>query len=314
MLWESADPTEALRSRFGFADFGAGVEWLGGILADRWGLTIRGCFRIAISDQNAIAWVDVAESPHRVICKWSRDESRFGKLRGTTELVAALGERGVPVAVPLDGWGTEGRAETRVVAAGPAGPFSLCVLPEVDGGPLDVGDALAVRNAGAALARLHGALQEFSDSPARAVAGTPQLDLGVRVEAWMDSPAGAGAEQGQLRAALLRGLPTLPPLDAAPQLVHNDYRAANLVTEGSTIRAILDFDELAWDYCVSDLAHAGVFLATLFRDWGPTAPKARRLLLAGYETVRPLGESERAWFGFLTRCYGLAAGWPSVTL
>ncbi|MCU1528655.1 MAG: aminoglycoside phosphotransferase [Frondihabitans sp.] len=92
--------------------------------------------------------------------------------------------------------------------------------------------------------------------------------------------------------------------------MHNDYRSSNLITANSTIMAILDFDELGWDYCVSDLAHAGVYLGTLFREWGPTPPPARQHLLDGYQTVRALSDAEQDWLAFLTRCNSIRAGWP----
>lgn len=129
----------------------------------------------------------------------------------------------------------------------------------------------------------------------------------ARVCDWMS----ASARPPEADDLLRRELASLPPLEARPQLVHNDYRAANLVTKDSRIMAILDFDELAWDYCVSDLAHTGVYLGTLFHDWGSTPPHARQLLLNGYQTVLPLTETERDWFAFLTCWYSTCAGWPT---
>lgn len=302
MLWESVDAKEALRSRFGFADFEGGVAWLATTLLDRWSLTVRRCERILISDQNAIAWVEAAESPQGLICKWSRAETSFAKLAATTDLITSLAEHGVPVATPMLTQTGEGRE----VVAGPSGPLPVSVQPAVDGAPLDLNDGSAVREAGVQLARLHLAMAGLSDSPARLAAGTPQLDLHARVGGWMAGSARPTESDDWLR----RELSVLPPLDVLPQLVHNDYRSANLVTSGSTINAILDFDEVAWDYCVSDLAHTGVYLETLFRDWGPTLPEARRLLLEGYQAVRALTGAEREWFEFLTRWFSVAAGWP----
>jgi homoserine kinase type II len=82
-----------------------------------------------------------------------------------------------------------------------------------------------------------------------------------------------------------------------------------VIVRDSAIIAILDFDELAWDYCVSDLAHSGVYLGTLFRNWGPTPPQARQLLIDGYQSIRALTNAELGWLAFLVRWESIGAGW-----
>jgi homoserine kinase type II len=309
MLWESVEAPDAFTSRFGFADFDDGADWLASTLQQHWALPVLHCERIVLSDQNAIAWITTALHPEGLICKWSRDESAFARLAATTGLLTTLGERGIPVAAPL----LTREARARELVTGPLGPLSLCVQPVIAGAPLDLGDDAAVRESGVQLARLHRAMADLADSPAKSVAGRPELDLPARVESWL---AGSTRFSGY-DDALRRDLVALPPLGAQPQLVHNDYRSANLVTNGSAITGILDFDEISWDYRVSDLAHTGVYLGTLFREWGPTPPAARELLVEGYEVEgyeaeQPLTDSERRWLGFLTRFFSVAAGWPLV--
>jgi aminoglycoside phosphotransferase (APT) family kinase protein len=89
--------------------------------------------------------------------------------------------------------------------------------------------------------------------------------------------------------------------------VHNDFRAANILTRRSRVVAVLDFDEVAWTHPVADLAKAGVYLGTRFRDWRPTPAAARAELRAGYESVRPLEPVERRWFDVLVLWYGICA-------
>ncbi|BDZ51350.1 homoserine kinase type II [Frondihabitans sucicola] len=304
MLWESIDATEAFRSRFGFTGFDQGSSWLTSTLRDRWALTVLHCERIVISDQNAIAWVEVEEGGQTLICKWSGAEARFAKLAATTDLISALAERGVPVAAPILSRSGQGRE----VIAGPSRPFSVSVQPVVEGAPLDVADDAAVRRAGAHLARLHQAMAELPTASAELAHRAPHVDLRTRVLDWMAGSSRPPDSDGRL----LRDLSALPALDVGPQAVHNDYRSANLVTRDSQVVAILDFDEVAWDHPVSDLAHAGVYLGTLFREWGPTSAAARQILLEGYESVRALTGPEREWFGFLTSWYSILAGWPLV--
>lgn len=61
LLWESADEHTALRERFGFEDLGHATGWLAATLREHWGLMLRSCRRLTISDHNAIAWVSTDE-------------------------------------------------------------------------------------------------------------------------------------------------------------------------------------------------------------------------------------------------------------
>jgi homoserine kinase type II len=79
---------------------------------------------------------------------------------------------------------------------------------------------------------------------------------------------------------------SLPQVDSEPQLIQNDYRASNVLTAGSEILVVLDFDGVAWDYCIRDLANAFVLLSTPFTDWQPTPASVRDTLLGGYQPAR----------------------------
>lgn len=64
-------------------------------------------------------------------------------------------------------------------------------------------------------------------------------------------------------------------IDAGPsarheQLVHNEFRSANLLHDGTRITAVLDFEEVTYRPRVADLAKASVLLGTRYRDWSPT--------------------------------------------
>jgi Ser/Thr protein kinase RdoA (MazF antagonist) len=121
-------------------------------------------------------------------------------------------------------------------------------------------------------------------------------------------------------ARLRRQVESLPPIDSQPQLIHSDYRASNILTAGSEIIAVLDFDEVGLDYCVSDLANACVMLGTRFTKWQPTPERPRVALLDGYESVQPLTRLERQWLQALVLLRGIQAippgddpaGWASI--
>jgi homoserine kinase type II len=49
------------------------------------------------------------------------------------------------------------------------------------------------------------------------------------------------------------------------QLVHNDFRSANILHEGTKITAVLDLEELTYDTRVADLAKSAVLLVNMER-------------------------------------------------
>lgn len=296
LLWESADEKAALRGRFGFADVEEATDWLAAALREHWGLAVRSCRRLAISDHNAIAWVGTDQA--ELVVKWSREERLFSRLEATARLITDLADQGIPVATPVparDG-------AVRVVADGPIGPLSVAVLPEVAGNWLDVTDLDAVRTVGACLARLHEVLRGLEHP---ALEGQPQRPPRERVRTWLGE-----CDHGRAPAAsarLAEQLDDLPALVDAPQLVHGDVRAANLLMRRGQVAAVLDLDEVRVDHRVAELAQTSVLLGTLFRDWRPTPVPARRALREGYEQVRLLGDAERAWLEALTLWIGLAS-------
>lgn len=150
------------------------------------------------------------------------------------------------------------------------------------------------------------------DGPVRLEVDGPSGPLSLAVLAeipgdWLDvsdrDPGRVPAASDRL-AELLTGLPA--PEDP-PQLIHGDFRAANLLVRDSGIAAVLDFDDVRLDHRIADLAQAATYLATRFRGWGPTPLSARAALRAGYETVRPLDPLGSRWFETLTLWMGIAA-------
>lgn len=297
MLWESVDPNAALRDRFGFDDFADTAAWVSASLARVWKISVHGCRRMVISGPNAIAWVDSDRGA--LVIKWSQDASHFDGLSASTQLLSWLGQRDLPIALPV----RSADGQDRVVLDGPTGPLSVAVLPELDGDWLDVADSTSVRAAGACLAAVHIALDGYTDPRLWRPSEAEPPDL--RVRRWL-----AEHDHGlvpEASAELTSVVAALPPLEGGSQPVHNDFRAANILTRGGRIVGVLDFDEVAWDHPVSDLAKASVYLATLFRNWQPTPTTARRQLRAGYESVRPLTPLDRRWLDALTRWQAIVA-------
>jgi Ser/Thr protein kinase RdoA (MazF antagonist) len=249
-----------------------------------------------VSDHNAVAWV--ATDQGALVVKWSCEARLFDRLSASTVLLRRLADRGVPVAAPLP----TVAGHERAVLDGPTRPLSVAVLPELDGDWLDVGDHAAVRAAGACLARVHAALAQVDDGVLAAGAVEAPHERTTR---WLDVHDHGLAPDATSRLRALHA--AAPLLDDPAQLVHNDFRAANVLVRDRTVIGVLDLDDVAHGHRVDDLAKACTYLGTLFRGWGPTSRAAQDALRAGYESVRPLEASEAAWFEVLLLLHGLDA-------
>jgi homoserine kinase type II len=107
------------------------------------------------------------------------------------------------------------------------------------------------------------------------------------------------SEAGKMLARLHEALATYPhDIDGhqstgREQLVHNDFRSANILHDGTSITAVLDFEEVTYRTRVADLAKAAVLLATRYHDWGPTSQPIREALVAAYTDQSPLTIAEQ---------------------
>lgn len=77
--------------------------------------------------------------------------------------------------------------------------------------------------------------------------------------------------------------------------MHNDFRSANILHDGTRISAVLDFEEITYGTRVADIARSAVLLATRHRDWGPTSEAVRTAYVRAYDSHAhdPLTPSER---------------------
>ena len=310
MLWEANDPGEVLRTRFGFSDGAAGCSWVTSALAQQWGVVVDSCERIVMSDHNALAWVTTPSG--RMVLKWSVASTRFPRLQALALLTDWLADKGLPVSRPIAA--LDGRLQVDVNGA------SLSLQHEINGELLDTTDPAQVREAGVTLSRLHDALASYH-GPLRIPGLTvPPAPLDRQVSDWLDScpdhiPATA--------LDVLRRLLATASADTVPlQLVHGDYRSANVFVGGSNIVAVIDFEEARIDHRVVELARSAVLLGTRFRNWGPVASEVHAALLDGYETHRQLTPVEVSWWKPLVLWHSLMmmpsgddpAGWTASAL
>jgi homoserine kinase type II len=106
------------------------------------------------------------------------------------------------------------------------------------------------------------------------------------------------AEAGRMLATLHDAMAAYPRrIDGSPstqheQLVHNDFRSANLLHDGTSITAVLDFEEVTYSTRVADLAKASVLLGTRYHDWAPTNQLVREAFVAAYSDWSRLTSAE----------------------
>jgi homoserine kinase type II len=247
MLWESADPSHELTKRFGFRDGASAAEWVADVLVRHWELEVVRCERLVISDRNVMAWVHAGGRPLVAKC-WSAPH-RFSHLEDAARVVAWLDTQGVPVAAPISA--ADGRQVVELGNDARGRLRSLLPLPGtrflVGVLPVVEGDLLAVDDPG------------HVDDAARMLATIHEA---------------LAAYPGQLGR---RGR------GAHVQLVHNDFRSANILHDGTGISAVLDFDEITYDTRVADIAKSAVLLATRYRDWGPTSASVRSAYVSAYD-------------------------------
>lgn len=77
------------------------------------------------------------------------------------------------------------------------------------------------------------------------------------------------------------------------QLVHNDFRSANVLHDGARVTAVLDLEEIKHDNRLGDLAKAAVMLGCRYRDWAPTTEDVRETFIDAYSSRLPLRDAQR---------------------
>jgi homoserine kinase type II len=247
MLWESVDPCETLNTRFGFRSATAAAGWVSDSLSTSWGITVDRCERVVISAWNAMAWVTAGE--RRLIAKWSAQSGLFAHLDDAASVTSWLQKSHIPVAGPIPT--LDGRL---LIAVGRDAQGRLGSTPPSSGSRLLVG----------VMPALHGQL----------------LDVGEDQQV---------ADAGRM-LAVHEALATYPdPVDGRmrcgdEQLVHNDFRSANVLHDGAKVTAVLDLEEIKHDSRIADLAKAAVLLGCRYREWAPTSADVRAVFVDAYSS------------------------------
>lgn len=174
---------------------------------------------------------------------------------------------------------------------------------------------------GERLAHLHADLRDF-DLPGQ----RPSFGRAIDFDMWLDPSgtrsfdavlrafSGAHPELAQriraARATVEADLARCGYDDLEPLPVHGDFQRFNILWDRGELSGLLDFDFARRDALVCDLA-------TMLVPYLPLEPRAAGSLLAGYESVRRLTDTERNVMAALPRalllCWValLLAGWES---
>lgn len=258
MLWESVDPDVRLAERFGFPHAAHAAEWVVAALRHHWRLEVTRCERLVMSGWNVMAWVRVDD--RRLIAKWSVAPTRFARLTDAARVASWLGAQDVPVAAPVPA--TDGRLLVELANVRSRRLRSRLRLP-------------GSRSLLGLFPVLDGELLDVEDAA--------QVDDAGRMLAIVhEHLASYSGRVGRRRPK------------ARQQLVHNDFRSANILHDGTRITAVLDLEEITYATRVADLARSAVLLGTRYRDWGPTSEQVRAAYVAAYndQACAPLTDAE----------------------
>ncbi len=286
MLWEASDANVALAQRFQFASATAAESWLVDTLGREYGVGVTSVDRLVISSANLLAWLTTDAGP--LLAKCCALVDLHARLYQIAALLAWLDQRGLPVSAPL----LTDRGEGQVICD----HLSLGVQRLIDGALLDPTQPAQAQAAGVTLATLHLALAAYPRA-ADFTPANPLQPLLTTVHEWLVQQRTRQTEPDLLASlsAIERRLTKLGSVELTTQLIHYDYRAANILWRDGQIAAVLDFEEARWGYRVHDLAWAAIHLGTRFHHWGPVATEVHQTFLASYTSIQPLTATEQAW-------------------
>lgn len=288
MLWEKTDPLAALQRRFQFDGVESAGRWLTDLLANPYGIKVVGVDRIVISAGNFLAWLSTADGP--IIAKCCAYPGIHQRRLAIAELLSWLDGRGIPVSPPMRA--SDGALQIEYEH------LSVGVQRVVPGELLEAADPTQVRLAGEVLARLHRALADY---PAAAdLSPNDRPDSHTEFAGWLQSSDIADTEP------IERQLDALDKIDS--QLIHRDYRSANILTDAGKIVAVLDFEEVQPMPAVADAAHAAVLLGCRYHDWQPMPVPTEIAFLQSYVRAAGLDADERNWLRLFQLRYAIDAG------
>ena len=296
MLWEASDANVALAQRFQFVTSAEAEHWLVDTIGRIYGVQVAKVDRLVISSANLLAWLTTDGGP--LLAKCCARVDFHERLCQVAALLAWLDQGGLPVSAPLrtrNGLG-------QVICD----HLSLGVQRLIAGSLLEPTQPVQAQAAGATLATLHLALAAYPHA-ADLMPATPLPSLATTVHEWLIQQRTRQTEPDVLASlsTIEQGATKLASIELPAQLIHRDYRAANILWHNGRIAAVLDFEEVRWGYRVYELAWATIHLGTRFHNWGPVAPEVHKTFCESYAARHPLTADEAAWLPLLLTMHSI---------
>jgi Ser/Thr protein kinase RdoA (MazF antagonist) len=221
------------------------------------------------------------------------------QLRLEYKVLLHVHEAGLPVAVPLPD------KQGRIAVRWGKQYYSLApCLPHAGGGLMPADHDQLFRNYGRTIAQMHRALATFPQHRlgeiGRADLESEVFEIGVPIILRFLPEKQADEFQAiidDLTSAMRSAFPHLPE-----QLIHRDCHAGNLLSCGTEVTGIVDWDHLTIGPRILDIAYFAVQLAKhdvhdpkKMAQWVHDFP----LLLQGYECESPLSDEEKSAFPYV---------------
>lgn len=164
----------------------------------------------------------------------------------------------------------------------------------IDAKLLDTKDFDAVYAAGREYAYLHQALARYPDPERIPPPADYPPPLTERIATLIESYE---SKTTQAKLGRLQGLADdADSCDLPYQLVHGDYRSANVLYGSKNVAAVLDFEEVHTDHLICDAARSAALLSTRYHNWSPTSTAVQDVFRDGIESVVPFTDTETAWW------------------
>ena len=223
------------------------------------------------------------------------DDSVLNRLEFEYEVILHVHNSGLPVAVPL----RDGQGRIAVPWERHYYRLSPC-LPNADGEVADPARDLLFHNYGMTIAQMHLALAAFPHDKLegrveRTALESEVFEIGLPIiTAYL-----SGRQEAGFRAMIVDLEPAMRDAfrDLPEQLIHRDCHDENLLTCGSEVTGIVDWDHLVVGPRILDVAYFAVQAAK--RDVRDAAKMAQwfhdlPLLVRGYTSVSALSREEQA--------------------
>lgn len=259
-------------------------------IVDHYGLDVQKLdVRVGYMSTVVFVWADSG----RFVLKCVPDKGDVSdKISAQVDLLARVRTNGLPVSKCILGRGRKQVFDELGV--------KMSLWTFLEGYGFVPGNCEQVRAAGRGLGQIHRMDVGLQAPHAWASLGWTEMVMQIE-HTWqkLNEASGAAAElMHRLRAHVMKT--SLPEETCGRILIHNDFRAQNLLFDGNRVSGVLDWDEACLAPRMFDVAYALIFFQAIVAD-GPLNEAQMIAFLDGYRAVYPLDANDwyslPAWLG-----------------